>query len=507
MQEREYSIKKKVKWKSEENTKLINFYNKKYKNLINNKELNNNYNIEYTKLNKYNKIVYDTIEKNFLYHNYNIIYNNLYNNSYYIISKYINSNKYRNFYKYQNNFIKIFKIKLKLNNIFIKKISTYYKSRHVDVIVDYSDLLKLIKDDKCVPFWNDKIKNISQKIFLPTSDNLIKIKNKKEIKTFNYKNWFETAHYKGLNVLEAIKIDKKRFYNGNTIKCRKIKIYFNKEQKIVINNMFGYYRYYYNRAIQYINNYNKKTQKTYYLIDSKNELSKVNINLSNIQNKFTAITMRNYLKNNKPEWIIQMPSHLIDKAFKEAENSYNNNMKKYMKYRKSFKLKFKTKKDKMQTINIEKQMFGKNNNIFPLIKYNNKFIFKKIKFNETFKKFNYSDSSITCNTKLNEYYLNLNYKCHKNINLKNVKNLKKNKEIMLEKNKVCSIDPGIRCFLTIYSDNGVSEIGLNITEKINKVCKEIDIIKSKINKKINNKFKYNKRKRKSLKKALQLIKD
>ena len=67
--------KKKVKWKSEENTKLINFYNKKYKNLIINKELNNNYNIEYTKLNKYNKIVYDTIENIFLYHNYNIIYN------------------------------------------------------------------------------------------------------------------------------------------------------------------------------------------------------------------------------------------------------------------------------------------------------------------------------------------------------------------------------------------------------------------------------------------------
>jgi putative transposase len=113
-----------------------------------------------------------------------------------------------------------------------------------------------------------------------------------------------------------------------------------------------------------------------------------------------------------------------------------------------------------------------------------------------------SYSLITCDTKLNEYYLNLNYKCHKNINLKNVKNLKKNKKKILGKEKVCSIDPGIRCFLTIYSDNGVSEIGLNITEKINKVCKEIDIIKSKINKKINNKFKYNKRKRKSLNKAL-----
>ena len=36
-------------------------------------------------------------------------------------------------------------------------------------------------------------------------------------------------------------------------------------------------------------------------------------------------------------------------------------------------------------------------------------------------------------------------------------------------NKVCSIDPGVRNFVSLYSDNKIANIGINCNEKINKL--------------------------------------
>ena len=45
----------------------------------------------------------------------------------------------------------------------------------------------------------------------------------------------------------------------NIIKSHKIKIYFNSNQKNTIKRIFGVYRYFYNRTIQYINNFDIST--------------------------------------------------------------------------------------------------------------------------------------------------------------------------------------------------------------------------------------------------------
>ena len=76
----------------------------------------------------------------------------------------------------------------------------------------------------------------------------------------------------------------------------------NKDQKQFINRLYGAYRYFYNRAIQYINNYNKFTQKTSYLINIKDTVNII-VNLKEEKNKFSNITMRRLLKDNYPEWI------------------------------------------------------------------------------------------------------------------------------------------------------------------------------------------------------------
>jgi hypothetical protein len=67
---------------------------------------------------------------------------------------------------------------------------------------------------------------------------------------------------------------------------------------------------------------------------------------------------------------------------------------------------------------------------------------------------------------------------------------------------VCSIDPGLTCFATCYSDNETNKIGLGVSKTLNKYCSEIDIIVSKINKKENNTYINNHQRRRNLKKAL-----
>lgn len=82
----------------------------------------------------------------------------------------------------------------------------------------------------------------------------------------------------------------------------------------------------------------------------------------------------------------------------------------------------------------------KKNSTFKNLKYNGNLILKNLKMSEPVSKYNYCGSSITYYRKLNKFTLNLNYKT---------------KTIDNKSNKVCSIDPGIENFLTIYSDSKV----------------------------------------------------
>ena len=384
-------------------------------------------------------------------------------------------------------------------NKYESSITKFYKDNSCyklsnDGILSITDFLMLIKDSKCVPFWNDKCKILSEQIFLPTNDN---ITTNETPNTFNYKNWFDTEHKISITQNKTLEIDKIRYFNEQTnIKSHKIKIYFNEIQKQYIKRLYGVYRYFYNRTINFINNYDKNTLKTYYFIDVKDNNTKIEINLENIVSRFTFFTIRKLIKYNYPQWMqqIKFPSHLIDLSIKEATIAYKSNLEKFKKYKIPFKLTLKTKKDKIQTLNLEKKMIStKKNGLFIMLKDDtNQFIFRNLKTSCKFNKYkNICDSSISWNIRTNEFFMNLNFIDDKHIN----------ENILLNK-KICSIDPGLKTFLTIYDDNSINKIGIGIRNKINKICEEIDIITSKINKKVNKKYKYNHNKRRNLRKAL-----
>jgi len=199
-------------------------------------------------------------------------------------------------------FLEYFFIKNKLNNNFRFNLDIYSDMINInmeDIInVIPSDFYKIIITNlnPIVPFWNSKIKNISDTLFLPSFENIEKLSTPK---TFNCNKNFITEHYKSKTLQKNIEYNKTRNFinknSNNNIRARKIKMFLNKDQRCCMNKIFGIYRYFYNRAIQFINNYCKDLNSASILIDNSDIFSRVSFKF-NDNNIFSMNNMRKYLK-------------------------------------------------------------------------------------------------------------------------------------------------------------------------------------------------------------------
>lgn len=328
-------------------------------------------------------------------------------------------------------------------------------------------ILKICHDNGLIkPFWNNDIQKLSDKLYMPSIDNLHLVQ--KLPKAFNTNTWFNTKCYKSTNVKPYHLISKEINKTQDLVtKSRQVKLYMNKQQKMYMSQIIGTYRYYYNRCVSYLNNYDKLTKTSWFLVDYKDKNSKVDIKVDD--NAYNFMKLRPFLKQSPPNWLLKdFPSHLIDQAFKECFSRFNTCLSNYQKTKKPFTFKYKTKKDIIQTINLEKQMINvKTNGLFTNWKLNSKYLFRKIKMNENLCKYDLLDSSLTYQTILKTYTLNIPYKVQSN---------------PTTSKNICAIDQGIRKPFTIYSPTNVTIIGTNVKDKIYKVCKEIDIIRSRMSK-------------------------
>jgi transposase len=350
-----------------------------------------------------------------------------------------------------------------------KKFTAFKKVCNTNFIIP-SDFKVYFMDNSVVPFWNNKIKQISDTIYLPNDENSKKLKNSK----ITNNSWFNVSRIKNKNNDAKIEITDNKDNKTILVRTRKIKLFLDNKQIYLLKIFINTYRYFYNRTISYINNYDKKTHKTFFFIDPKNEKTrsdtKIEIDLKDNKNYFNFRFVRDTLKKYKPTWLLdKFPSHLIDQAIKEAIKNYNTEMEKYKESHRSFKLHFKSKKNITQTINIEDCYINeKSNSLFTNYKYNEEYLFRNLKSSEKLKKYKALTSTLTFHTVLKTVFLNLTHE------IETKENTKK---------KVASGDPGERTFLTIYSDNQVNRMGERCSVKMHKVCKEIDIIQSRLDRK------------------------
>lgn len=365
-----------------------------------------------------------------------------------------------------------------LNNInYFKKIvlkmtkeDTYINNYVSPLIVKFID-----KDIYIKPFWNNKIQELSDQLFIPSRNN-IQLLDKHNIQTFNYPNWFDITKYVPVNNI----INNNKFTHTNNIqqieeytKTKKIRVYLNKLQRQYMTQIIGTYRYYYNRCVDYFNNYNAKTNSTYFYIYPTDKKEQITIKFNKEDKRYQYMTARKYLNKNRPKWLLpNFPTHLIDQAIIECCNRMKTCLTNYIKYNRIFNLKYKKKKELVQTINLEKQMIRNIKskllmNLFVNWKINGQYIFRNIKLSQRLP-VNYGGGNISYHRILKCYYINISYTAKETINT-----------IQLS-NKLCAIDQGIRTPFVIFNKDEVVTIGDNCTKKLYAKCKEIDIIKSRI---------------------------
>lgn len=86
--------------------------------------------------------------------------------------------------------------------------------------------------------------------------------------------------------------------------------------------MLGIHRYFYNRTINVINNYDKIKGISYYYINHKDEKSKIIINIPKDKNIWNFNYLRSILKINKHNWMseVYLPSHEIDGTINKTDS-------------------------------------------------------------------------------------------------------------------------------------------------------------------------------------------
>lgn len=433
--------------KFKDNNPLINIsLDKKYDS---NKESIKDKNIK-LKINTHNSICDNTNDAVIINKINEKVFNKIYNN----IKKYT---KLANL----NNDINLVQHKYNLVNNIKRHILRYNKTFPPSIhnIFYINNFFDIIKDPGNVPFWNNDVLEKSRGLFLP-----IEAFMKNDITSFTKNTWFDCEFKK--EKYPCFHLKELNYTPENIIqpiyKTKNIKLNLTKQQTEAMKRLIGVYRYFYNRTLDVFKNYDTETNISYYYIDSDDDIPKY-INIPLGQTVYNFFFLRPILKTNYPKWIInlQPPSHLIDLAIKEAVEKTKENLSKH----KKFEMKRKTKKDIWQTINIEKSTIKKDG-VMKGFNYKGDCVFKKVKMSESIENLDYGTSSITYHSVLNTFTLNLSYTTQNSTN---------------KTEKVGAIDPGLREFMVIFSDNKVCKIGIDCTKRLFKICKELDIIQSRIN--------------------------
>ena len=313
------------------------------------------------------------------------------------------------------------------------------------------------KEKDLKPFWTNQCTEISQRLWLPTeTDSVDSHLNfwSGSSNVMESNSWFSmkkktTPLIKNSQMISSpsyMFIPVEKWDNeGIRIRTRKLRIYPNQKQQIQLKQWIGNRRFIYNRVLDKI----KKGDEE--------------INFFSLRNKY--VTSKSISK--EENWQLSTPKDIRAGAIRDIVKNYKTVFSQ-LKSRQinHFKMNFSSKKDS-PSIEIPKTS----------LKFDSKgiFIYKT-----------YIPDKIKIGKKQQKMKLNIDYDCR--LQFKNNKwflmiPIKTNVSIIKNRKEYCSLDPGIRSFQTVYSEDSVLQIKIK-KEMIYSLQKKIDNFKSLRDRKI-----------------------
>lgn len=349
-------------------------------------------------------------------------------------------------------------------------------------------------------FWSNSCKELSDKLFLPSENKLNKGKNYLSIKN---DHWYESIISKdninNLNINLSTDLIKEIKDLNNNLQPKVVKV--TEQLRIYPQSVryykqaFALYRFSYNKAVELYNNNKAKLTEEEILKEKERVLKYRNNKLIKKYGKDTkllkledikvsiyrdlrpeikALAIKEFKENNK-----YYHNDVVCQAVDEAKNNFINSLKKIKgtKLNKPFKLKFKSVKEPIQTLTVARlRKMGPST----LLKIKNFEDIPEYALNKHCKVTRHNGQYMLAMTKEAVVhplgFLTRGDSCE-------IQALQPNFV------KVCSIDPGIRTFATVYSENIIHKIGNKFVNKLKPLLIKMDILQRKIAKLKN---KYNK---------------
>jgi len=293
----------------------------------------------------------------------------------------------------------------------------------------------------CNPYWTDFCAEISSRLLLPVATGLQGL----DLSLYSTwlsgtvdKSWFSTKLYTVQNQ-NLLKIYSQSFTSlvaectdSENIQRKSSKIYLRltPAQKTTIRKWFGIARFVYNQTLELLRD------------------GVIKANWKGIKGS---------ILNNLPDWCKDTPYQIKSIAIKDACKAVSNAKLKYKKTGIFSRLNFKSRKDLKQSCYIPKSAVTEKGIYYTIL--------GEIKFTETLPK-KFGDCRLVL--AYGDYYLAVS-----------IESLQSQTE---NQGRVVALDPGIRTFLTYFSESSFGWLGKDANIKIQKLCFKLDKLCSVISK-------------------------
>jgi putative transposase len=295
-----------------------------------------------------------------------------------------------------------------------------------------------MKNNQLLPYWSTHVNDLSKKLWVPSNQLLSNIDSiSNNASWFSFQVWDNPNCSNNFNLNSLPQLD-----NKPIIKAKKIRIYPNTQQKNLFRQWLGTSRKVYNETVNHLNLPKEQREKQW---------------------MFAAKIILNSL----PEWAKAIPYQVKKIAVEDAYKAFSNGCKKAKLTGKPFQLKYRTRKDTKQSCFIPSSALKKDGELFNIYPT----IVGKLKVSECLPS-EFKDSRLICEH--GRWFIMVPYKVLPQSIQTN------DNQISLD--KVVALDPGVRTFLTGFSDKNVFKIGQGDFSRIARLASHMDKLISKISK-------------------------